>query len=483
MSDYVVGVDMGSTSTKLLVATPEGRQVLVVSRRSPWTNLDHGQAEMTASEAVAVVRDLAAEADARLDEGYRIVALGVSGMAEAGVLLDERGAALAPIMAWFDPRGAAQIMSTPDSFRAEFPGRTGLPVGPLASIAKLLHLRDEGIALAGTTFLNVPEFVVHALGGPRVAEYSLVSRTGLIDQDDSTPWQAALDVLGVDESILGTLVSAGEPVGTLTDPDMPAGFRGAALTVAGHDHLVSAVAVGATHTGQLYDSMGTAEALVRVLDDTLPFDARERLAHAGINCVRHVIPGKYVLLAGTKSGLLMRRVLQLLGITDAVGRARIDDEALALPVDGTLADGGLEVSGARNDDGVLNIVAQSDGLSPAELFAASLRHGNDMLAECMAAMDREVTPPTSTVLTGGWSTMASVVRSRSALLPEVTVSTHDEGTAYGAALFAAFAARSVEGTASGTFADVADTFLSSSLDPAERRSAVLAPLTPTPERS
>ncbi|MFN3949672.1 FGGY-family carbohydrate kinase [Microbacterium sp.] len=462
MSDYVVGIDMGSTSTKLLVATLDGRQVLVVSRRSPWTNLDHGRAEMPAERAIAVVRELAAEADERLDAGYRILALGVSGMAEAGVLLDAQGTALAPIMAWFDPRGAEQILSTPDAFRAEFLGRTGLPVGPLASLSKLLHLRDEGIALEGKTFLNVPEFIVHALGGPRVAEYSLVSRTGLIDQDDSTPWQAALDVLGVDESILGTLVSAGESVGALSDAEMPAGFRGAALTVAGHDHLVSAVAAGATHTGQLYDSMGTAEALVRVLDDTLPFDARERLAHAGINCVRHVIPGKYVLLAGTKSGLLMRRVLQLLGITDATGRAAIDAAALALPVVGTLADGGLEVAGAPNDDGVLKIVAQSDGLSPAELFAATLRHGNDVLAELMDVMDREVAPPTSTVLTGGWSSMASVVRSRSALLPEVTVSTHDEGTAYGAALFAAFA------VSAGSFDDVAETFLSSSVLITER---------------
>lgn len=462
MSDYVVGIDMGSTSTKLLVATPDGRQVLVVSRRSPWTNLDHGRAEMPAECAIAVVRELAAEADECLDAGYRILALGVSGMAEAGVLLDAQGTALAPIMAWFDPRGAEQILSTPDAFRAEFLGRTGLPVGPLASLSKLLHLRDEGIVLEGKTFLNVPEFIVHALGGPRVAEYSLVSRTGLIDQDDSTPWQAALDVLGVEESILGTLVSAGESVGALSDAEMPAGFRGAALTVAGHDHLVSAVAAGATHAGQLYDSMGTAEALVRVLDDTLPFDARERLAHAGINCVRHVIPGKYVLLAGTKSGLLMRRVLQLLGITDATGRAAIDAAALALPVVGTLADGGLEVAGAPNDDGVLKIVAQSDGLSPAELFAATLRHGNDVLAELMDVMDREVAPPTSTVLTGGWSSMASVVRSRSALLPEVTVSTHDEGTAYGAALFAAFA------VSAGSFDDVAETFLSSSVLITER---------------
>ncbi|MDF2990576.1 MAG: hypothetical protein K0S37_1090, partial [Microbacterium sp.] len=58
--------------------------------------------------------------------------------------------------------------------------------------------------------------------------------------------------------------------------------------------------------------------------------------------------------------------------------------------------------------------------------------------------------------------MASVVRSRSTLLPDVTVSTHDEGTAYGAALFAAFAA------SSDSFEAVAEAFLSSSVLTTER---------------
>jgi sugar (pentulose or hexulose) kinase len=458
MNEYVAGLDMGSTSIKLLVATRSGEEVLVVSRRSPWTNLEGGRAEMPLDRAVDVVRALAAEADRTLGEDgeYRIRALGISGMAEAGAVLDAADRPVAPVMAWFDPRGAAQILATPEAFRAEFPGRTGLPVGPLASLSKLLHLRDSGIDLAGKTFLNVPESIVRALGGPRVAEYSLVSRTGLLDQDDSTPWDAALDVLGTTDAILAERVSAGTGVGEITDPQMPEAFRGAVLTVAGHDHLVSAVAAGATDSGQIYDSMGTAEALVRVLDATLPFDARERLALAGINTVRHVLPGKYVLLAGTKAGLLMRRVLQLLGIGDEAGRAALDAAVMATPTGGMLAHGGLTVLGAANDDGVLKVVADSDGLSPAELFTATLLHGNDVCAELMAIMDREVAAPTSTLLTGGWSSMASVVRARELVLPDVTVSTHDEGTAYGAALFAAYSVRSNE---SDAFEAVATAFL------------------------
>ncbi|MCK6065847.1 MULTISPECIES: FGGY-family carbohydrate kinase [Microbacterium] len=470
MNEYVVGVDLGSTSIKLLVATPHGREVLVVSRRSPWINLDHGRAEMPAERALSVVRELAHEADAALsrDGAYRVAALGVSGMAEAGVLLDGADRPAAPIMAWFDPRGGAQILQTPAEFRAEFPGRTGLPVGPLATISKLLYLRDQGIDLRARTFLNVPEYIVRSLGGPRVAEYSLVSRTGMIDQDGSVPWDAALDVLGVGPGVLAERVGAGMPVGLLADDGMPRAFQAAALTIAGHDHLVSAVAAGATASDELYDSMGTAEALVRVIDAALPFDARERLAHAGINTVRHVLPGKYVLLAGTKSGLLMRRVLQLIGVADERGRLDLDARVMQLPVRGALADGGLEVTGARNDDGVLKLVANSDGLSPEELFIAALLHGNDMCAELMEVMDREVPAPTSTLLTGGWSKMPSVVRARSLVLPDVSLTAHDEGTAYGAALFAAFAADG----GSGDFPDFAASFLAahsaSATEPAGR---------------
>lgn len=463
MTEYVVGIDMGSTSIKMLVATPEGREVLVVSRRSPWINLDHGRAEMPAERPLGVVHDLARETHAALSQSgdYRVLALAVSGMAEAGVLLDGEDVPAAPIMAWFDPRGGEQILRTPAEFRAEFLGRTGLPVGPLATISKLLYLRDEGVDLGRHTFLNVPEYIVRSLGGPRVAEYSLVSRTGMIDQDDSEPWDAALEVLGTGSGILAERVGAGTPVGTLADERMPGPFQGAVLTIAGHDHLVSAVAAGATASDELYDSMGTAEALVRVLDAVLPFDARERLALAGINTVRHVLPGKYVLLAGTKSGLLMRRVLQLLGVTDERGRTDLDARVMAGPVRGGLADGGLQVSGARNDDGVLKIVGNSDGLSPEELFTAALLHGNDMCAELMEVMDLEVPAPTSTLLTGGWSKMASVVRARELIFPRVALSTHDEGTAYGAALFAAFAA----GGASGGFERFAESFLAAHAGP------------------
>ena len=50
--------------------------------------------------------------------------------------------------------------------------------------------------------------------------------------------------------------------------------------------------------------------------------------------------------------------------------------------------------------------------------------------------DAEVPPARTTLLTGGWAGMASVRDARAEVLPDVSVSTRSQDTAYGAAQFA-----------------------------------------------
>lgn len=441
--DVAIGLDMGSTSIKVLAATLGGGELLVLHNPSPWRTIDHDCTEMSADDVLESVFDLLHRAGTQLEKhhgDYCVVGIGVSGMAEAGVLLSSDGVVAAPIIAWFDPRGAIEIRATPQRFQDEFSGRTGLPVGPIATIAKLLYLKGTGVELSGKRWLNVPEYVAHVLGGQPRTEYSLASRTGLLDQDNGEPWRAALDLLAVDDDFLPERCNAGDALGVARHPSLPAGFLGAALAIAGHDHLVSAVAAGARSSDQLYDSIGTAEALVRILDEQLPFEARERLALAGVNSLRHVMPGKYALLAATKAGLLMGRAFQVLGISESSGRQALDEATMALPVEGNLAPGSIEVTGARNDDGVMRVRVNADGASPAELFTATLLHGNDMCAELIEAMNLEVPAATSCLLTGGWARMKSVSRARGRLFPHTSNSHRTEDTAFGAALFGAYAA-------------------------------------------
>jgi hypothetical protein len=136
----------------------------------------------------------------------------------------------------------------------------------------------------------------------------------------------------------------------------------------------------------------------------------------------------------------MRRALQLVGVGDADGRAALDDQVMLLGHLDHGDPGGVRVSGASNDDGVLRIDADADGLSPALLFEATLCHGSDVLVEVLGWMDREYPPASRSIVAGGWARMRSVRRSRAGILPAARFSERDEDTAVGAALVAAYAA-------------------------------------------
>ena len=445
MTEYAVGLDIGSTNLKALLLTADGEQVGEAHRRTPWRTLPGGRTETSPAALLAAVTDLLAELGGWAEAtGHGPVrAIGICGMAEAGVLVDGDGVGDVvdsvpldvPVVAWFDPRGAEDVARLDPAFRAEFRRRTGLPVGPLATFAKLLHLRGRGVSPAGRQWLNLPEFVAAALGGGRFGEPSLRSRTGLVDQDTAAAWPEPLALLGATPDLLPPARAAGQPWGVATRR-VPRAFAGAVLTVAGHDHLVASVGAGCVAATDLYNSIGTAEALVRVLDGTLDGGTRARLAGTGINAGAHLLPGRGVLLAGTKTGLLLRRLLQLVGVTDAAGRARLDELVLALPA---TAEHALRVSGADNTDGVLSVRADGDGLSPELFFAVALEHCTDTMVAVLRRMDAEVGPATRTVLSGGWSSMAAVRRARERVLPGLEVSARAEGTAYGAGVIGAFA--------------------------------------------
>ena len=264
-------------------------------------------------------------------------AVAVSGMGETGFVVDAAGTAVAPAFAWFDPRGVEQVEAMPARLRQQFPSRTGLPAGragvggqarpparPGRGPGRPAVARSAGVR--GRAARRQPRR--RALAAPPGPGCSTRTPAGR----GPRCWTH----LGVRADFLPPLVEAGADLGSASVAWLPPQFDGARITVAGHDHLVAAAANGAAADGRYYASIGTAEVLVRILDRPLPAAARERLGENLINYVRHVVPGQYVLVAGVKTGLLMRRILQLAGITDRAGRDRLDAEVLTLPVDGLL---------------------------------------------------------------------------------------------------------------------------------------------------
>lgn len=319
MADLLLGIDVGTTTCKAALVDAAGAEVAVGSVPTPWRRVPTGaeiDPERLFEAAVA-----AGAAALRAGPGGRVVAAGVASMAEAGALLGAGGDVLHPTIAWHDGRGGAQAEAIAHDLPA-FTGRTGLPPSRLCSLAKIAALHEAAPRTrAATRWLNVAEWVVHRLGGRQVCELSLASRTGLFDVGEARPYQDALAWGGLPGDLLAEPLVAGEDAGRASGAALPE-LHGAVLTVAGHDHLAAGVGVGVVAPGDVLDSCGTAEALVRVVAGPLPHDAVRRSVAGGVTVGCHFAPGRQALLGALWSGLALREVL------DALGRDESDLEAL-----------------------------------------------------------------------------------------------------------------------------------------------------------
>jgi sugar (pentulose or hexulose) kinase len=429
-----VGVDLGTTVTKAVALGVDGA---VLARASVPTHWEHPRPEWTERDpdepGAAVDRLLADLVDGAGDVVVRSV--GFCSIAETGTLLDGAGRARSRLVAWHDPRGARQAADLPPDVAAALPGRTGHAVSSVATLFKLLWLRDEGgVDLDGLQWLGLPELVVHRLGGARVAERSLLGRTALFDIHDDTPYRPAFEALGVGPGLVPPRVAAGAAVGRVRADHPVERVRGAVLTVAGHDHLVAAAALGAGRVGSLCDSMGTAEALVAAVAGPPAPDAVSRLVARGISVYPHVVAGTTCLLGAVRTGLVLGSALDALG-------ARSTDERFALDRatrPGTRA-GDVVVEGLQmGEDHVAT--HWPPGTPAAEAWAGVLAAARAVVSAEVRAI-REAGPAVDElVVTGGWANLPTVLASRHGLAGRTTHVTLEEPGATGAALLARWAA-------------------------------------------
>jgi len=440
-TDAVIGIDIGTTSSKAVVRSASQRGTLYVEQPTPWHSGSWGQTEIDPHSLVNLAIDLIGRAVRAAESAWgpvRVRSIGVSGLAESGVLLDGAGRAAAPVMAWFDHRGEHEIEQVArdiPGFAARFERTTGLPWSSQASIAKLLWLRASGYVVGpASTWLSVPEWIVFSLGGDRVREPSLASRTGLIDQGTGDVWPDALAVAGLSARILPEERLAGRCAGYLRHGGVPSCAAGAVMTVAGHDHPVAAIGVGAVEPDELFNSSGTADVLARSIPGTLAQTQRQQVVSAGWSIGRHVLPDTSLLLAGASGGLLLRRVLASLGAETGAARAALDHASLSvreLPA-------GLSVTGdGRTQDDV--VIRIRDGASPASVWTAAVRYTAAQTRLLLTDIEQVVGPHRRAVAAGGWTQMASVRAAKTAVIDAVSFSSAVQPGVTGAALLAAFA--------------------------------------------
>jgi sugar (pentulose or hexulose) kinase len=429
LQEILIGVDIGTSRLKA-VATDLNLKVLSeYAEPTPWKhekNFSEIDMLLLAKTVIAVAAKAAEIA------GGKVRAIGFTGFSETGVLMNATGKPLSPGLAWHDPRGITEpIIKELGDF--EFRARAGALLNEIVTISKTLWLNENyPESRKAKYFLSAPEWVAYCLGAEPVNELSLVSRTGFFDVEARKPWDEAIALVGGGKDFLARLVVAGEPVGVVNN-DAPEVLRGAVITIAGHDHFTAAYYCGAINEGSLFDSMGTAEALLRTFKAPLTRDAIADLAAANVGLSCSVIADHYTLLGALPTGLTLERACSLVGVSTR-------DEKIALGKAALAVDPSASAMRVVNDYHGLSVTNLDDAVSPAALFRATVEHLVDDSADMISLIEKYTGKAQNVVIAGGWIKNPVIAYAKEKQFGSYRVSDATEAGATGAAEFAGIAA-------------------------------------------
>ena len=439
MTHIYLGVDLGTTNTKVISVDAEGRHIATASKPTDWIVKPNGRIETIAQDIfdriVSCIDDLLLETK-KLLPSAKVAGMGITGMAESGVILGGNNEILAQPIAWFDGRGEEEMIALGDEFKIEYQSKTGLVFKPESSLSSLLSLKTEGFDFSrkDIVWLNMLEYVAFRFTGVMATEPSLASRTALYDQSSLSMWKRAQDALGIADNFIPEVRYAGDSWGTINSTEFSTDLQGVIVTIAGHDHSVGAAGSGATESDQLFNSAGTADVIFRSVPGTLTDEQRLALTTLGVSAGRHALQGNTSMIGGSRGGLVLRRALDLLGARRGPRMHEIDD---AWNAERPFHDV-IDMTQYKSISNDLQITLTGDA-GPNELWAAALDYMIGENRKMISGIEAVVGTHKKALSAGGWTKLRSVRESKSAIIHDLEFSNIDEAGAFGAAYMASWA--------------------------------------------
>ncbi|MBI5879080.1 MAG: FGGY-family carbohydrate kinase [Chloroflexi bacterium] len=328
MPAYLLGIDVGTTATKMILVNDGGRIVAETSRpsaltapQSTWAEEDPAQWWDNVCMLVPVVLSQAGV------KPTDVAAIGACGMVPALVLLDAGGAVLRPAIMQSDARAVDEIAAQRrQTDEADILARTGSPITQQSIGPKLAWLRkhEPDVMRRAARLMGSYEYITSRLTGIYTVERNWALESGLFDLHKEDWGDRLLRLAGIERAWLGDVHWPADVIGTVTrDAARATGLaEGTPVVTGSADHVASAFSAGLRQQGDLLVKLGGSGDVLFTLDHA-ETDPRLYLDY-------HVIPGKFILNGCmASSGSLIRWFRDT--FAPGADYAQLDAEAASLP--------------------------------------------------------------------------------------------------------------------------------------------------------
>lgn len=289
----LLGIDIGTSGTKSLLISPEGRVLASATEEYGLLTPRPGWAEQPPEywwdATVKSVRTVLASSGARPED---VAGVGLSGQMHGSVFLDARDAVIRPALLWCDQRTAAQCAWITRAVGVENLVRiTANPVLTGFQAPKIIWLRDEEPEhYARVRKVLLPkDFVRLRLTGEFATEVSDASGTSMLDVPNRRWSDELLAAIDVPRSWLPAVYESPEVSGRISVEAAAATglVAGTPVVGGGGDQAAGAVGNGIVEPGIVSSTVGTSGVVFAY--------AREPAIDPGlrIHTFCHAVPGAW----------------------------------------------------------------------------------------------------------------------------------------------------------------------------------------------
>ncbi len=273
MSDYLLVIDEGTTSTRAVLFAADGKALGSCQRPLTQHYPAPGLVEHDASEIWNLTLECAREMVRQAGGADKIAGIGITNQRETVVFWDRRtGEPLAPAIVWQDRRTAQDCLALKEA--GEEPvlqAKTGLLLDPYFSGSKIgwalrnwPQLKEAGDNLAVGT---VESYLVYRLtGGRHISDATNASRTALMAIGSGGWDDGLIELFGIPRDILPEITDCAGDLGK-TLPEL----FGGAIRISGMagDQQAATIGQGCFDIGQTKATFGTGAFVLTQTGTTL----------------------------------------------------------------------------------------------------------------------------------------------------------------------------------------------------------------------
>ncbi len=279
---YLIGVDIGTTSTKAALFTETRDIITEYSVEYPLYTAIPGAAEQE-PEAIwtAVITAVKVLIETSKIDSSQLLCLSFSAAMHSLIAIDQNGQPLTKSITWADTRSAKWAIQLQQTQKGhEIYRRTGTPIHAMSPLVKLIWLGNEHpqIFQQAAKFISIKEFIFYRLFQQYLVDYSIASATGLLNLKNLSWDQEALQVAGITEQHLSQLVPTTHIVEQISAASASAmGIPiNTPIVVGASDGVLANLSVGAITPSSVAVTVGTSGAVRAVVKQPWT-DPQERL--------------------------------------------------------------------------------------------------------------------------------------------------------------------------------------------------------------